>query len=207
MRPLFVPLVALAFVASGCQNDPQAVTSTETHEEGASHPQATTDGATTGRTLESKATTPSQPAAADSVDNPSRLYQLRDLKRGTIRVNGQPVPVWLMDDDGKRAEGMMFLTEKEVKPEEGMLFVFAKEHPASPGFWMRNTLLPLDIIYVSRAGKVISVANGKPKDETDLPSAAPFQYVLEMRSGGAKRLHVKPGSQVEIPLSLRQATE
>ena len=112
-------------------------------------------------------------------------------------------PVWLMNDDGKRQEGMMFLTEKEVKPNEGMLFVFPKEQGADHGFWMENTLLPLDIVYITKAGKVYRVAQGKPLSRANLTAGEPFQYVLELRSGGAKRLKIKPGTPVDIPASLK----
>lgn len=139
--------------------------------------------------------------------NPNRLYQLAELEKGTIKVNGKPVPIWLMDDDGKRQEGMMFLKENEVKPSEGMLFVFPYEQGADHGFWMRNTHLPLDIIYISKGFKVVQMVKAKPFDETNRPAGVPFQYVLELRQGGAETLKIKKGSSVEIPVSLRKTQE
>ncbi|RYG39257.1 DUF192 domain-containing protein [bacterium] len=102
-----------------------------------------------------------------------------------------------MDDDSKRAEGMMWLSEDEVKPDEGMLFAFTEEKPQS--FWMRNTLIPLDIVYIDAKGKVVSIAKGKAEDETPLPSAGPAQYVLELKSGEASKLKIQPGVVLGLP--------
>ena len=84
-----------------------------------------------------------------------------------------------------------------------MIFAFAQVHPKSPGFYMRNTILPLDIIFLSPKKGVLNVQQGKPYDETDLPSAAPFQFVLEMKQGSAKRLGIKPGMAITIPDSVK----
>jgi uncharacterized membrane protein (UPF0127 family) len=149
---------------------------------------------------------PEPQVKADPNHNPDRMFHLSKLDRGTIQVNGTDVPVWLMNDGEKRQEGMMFLTEKEVKPHEGMLFVFPTEQGADHGFWMSNTILPLDIVYISKDFKVVNAVKGKPFDETNLPAGTPFQYVLELRQGGAEKLKIKKGSFIEIPESLRKST-
>lgn len=155
----------------------------------------------------SKPTQPSEPQVrTEPGHNPDRMFQLSKLEKGTIKVNGQNVPVWLMNDDEKRQEGMMFLTESEVKPEEGMLFVFPGVQAADRGFWMSNTILPLDIIYISKVFKVVNAVKGKPYDETNLPANGEFQYVLELRAGGAEKLKITKGSSVEIPGSLRKSS-
>jgi len=133
------------------------------------------------------------------------VFQLRDLKRATIRVNGKPVQVWVMDDPGKRQEGMMFLKDADVKNgEEGMLFVFPDVQPGQPdrGFWMRNTLIALDIVYISPAKKVVNIQVGKPLDETSLPATGDFQYVLELEKGGAASLGIEAGTTIEIPADI-----
>lgn len=147
-----------------------------------------------------------EPVAQEKGHNPDRLYQLAKLEKGTIKVNGKPVPVWLMNDGGKRQEGMMFLTPQEVRPEQGMLFVFPEEQGPDHGFWMSNTILPLDIVYISKDFKVVHAVKGKPYDETSLPATAAFQYVLELREGGAEKLKIKKGSSVEIPVPLRKSS-
>ena len=124
--------------------------------------------------------------------NPNRIYQLKDLARRTIKTPKTTIPVWIMDDESKRSEGMMFLTNKEVKDTEGMLFVFPDE--AARSFWMRNTILPLDICYVTKTGKVLNVAKARPYDESPVPSAGSAMYVLELKQGMATKLGVKPGA-------------
>ena len=133
-------------------------------------------------------------------DNPSRVFQLRDLQRATVKVGGRPLRVWVMDDDEKRAEGMMFLRDEEVKDGEGMLFIFPDE--AQRGFWMQNTVLALDIVYLDRNGKVVSVAKGKPFSEESLPSEGPAMYVVEVKQGMADRLGLRRGAKVTIPRDL-----
>jgi len=154
----------------------------------------------------STSTTPEATQASAStspeVKNPNRVHQLDSLESVTLKANGKSFPAWVMDDDSKRAEGMMFLTESEVKPDEGMIFVFEEVRDASHGFWMHNTLLPLDIIYIGADGKVVSIAHGKPQDDTELPPKGSFQFVLELRGGGADRFGIKPGTTVEIPKGL-----
>ena len=199
MRRL-LPLLALLLF--GCQNDPAVVTSKGTTEEGASRPsQATPATGIQTKAPESEAPKVQNPATEKN-DHKSRLYQLRDLAYTEIKVNGKPIPVWVMDTPGKRQEGMMHLRAKDVTAEQGMLFVFPEDQEAGHGFWMSNTYLPLDIIYISPAGKVAHVVAGKPLDETSLESPAAFRTVLEMRGGGAERLGIKPGSTVEIPDSV-----
>jgi hypothetical protein len=124
--------------------------------------------------------------------NPNRIYQLKDLARRNIKTPKTTIPVWIMDDESKRSEGMMFLTNKEVKDTEGMLFVFPDE--AARSFWMRNTILPLDICYVTKTGKVLNVAKARPYDESPVPSAGSAMYVLELKQGMATKLGVKPGA-------------
>ena len=68
---------------------------------------------------------------------------------------------------------------------DGMLFVFAAEHPRS--FWMKNTYLPLDVVYFDSNGKFVNVvSNTTPLSEKPIPSSGPVQYVLELPAGAAK---------------------
>ena len=79
--------------------------------------------------------------------------------------------------------------------DRGMLFLFDIESEQS--FWMRNTLIPLDIIYINSQGVIVSIANGLPLDTTPLPSNGPSQYVFEVNAGMASRLGFGPGDRVE----------
>jgi len=141
---------------------------------------------------------PQNPPPSTVPANPNRIYQLRALSRRWVKTPKTSIPVWVMDTESKRAEGMMFLTNKEVKDIEGMLFVFPDESPRS--FWMRNTILPLDICYLTKSGKVLNVAKARPYDESPVPSSGSATYVLELKLGMAAKLGVKPGVTLKISL-------
>ena len=144
-----------------------------------------------------------EPAAEpqDPRDKPLRLHQLRTLDKRTIKVNGHTLTVWIMDEDSKRAEGMMHLEDKDVKDTEGMLFVFPDAQPRS--FWMQNCPLGLDITYIDAKGKVLNVGVGKPFDESGVPSSAPAKYVLELKIGRAKKFGIKSGTVLSLPKDVK----
>ncbi|WP_415155673.1 DUF192 domain-containing protein [Maritalea sp.] len=102
----------------------------------------------------------------------------------------------LVDTDATRAQGLMYRTE--LGPNAGMLFDFFEERPVS--FWMRNTLIPLDMIFVSADGTVVNVhANAKPLDPTPIPSAAPVRFVFEIAGGRAAEIGLKAGDKLVHP--------
>jgi len=131
-------------------------------------------------------------------DNPRRIYQLREFKKGKVTVNGKTFQVWIADTDGKIQEGMMWLKPDEVKDDEGMLFLLPTDEPQR--FWMRNCPMALDIIYLSRDRKVLNIELGKPFDETGVASKGPSKYVLELKAGIARKNGIRPGQTVEFQL-------
>lgn len=101
--------------------------------------------------------------------------------------------VEIADSDREREYGLM--CRKAMAPDRGMLFIFPQAAPQA--FWMRNTLIPLDIIYIGADGKVVSITrNARPLDETPLPSAGPARYVLELAAGRAAQIGLLPGDRV-----------
>ncbi len=133
--------------------------------------------------------------------NPNRTFQLRDLQRADIRINGQTFRVWVMDTDAKRREGMMHLTDAEVQADEGMLFVFPDARTRS--FFMRNTLIPLDIAYIGADRRILNIRQLQPRDETSVPSDGPAQYALEVKQNTFGRLGIQSGMTVEIPTGVQ----
>ena len=162
---------------------------------------ADSGAAEAGRTYEN----PPTPPPVELPANPNRVYQLKDLKRETVTLKGKPFRLWTMDDEPKQAEGMMFLEDREVKADEGMMFRFDAVQPGtradgSPsGFWMHNTLIPLDIIYLSPTGQVLNVAHGKVQDDTNLPAGGDYRDVIELKGGTAARIGLKAGDRVSLP--------
>lgn len=97
----------------------------------------------------------------------------------------------------ERAQGLMY--RQTLGKHRGMLFVF-DEDGASP-FWMHNTLIPLDMIFIGRDKKIISiVTQATPQTDTPREAAAPYRYVLEIEGGRAKELGIVPGDRVEFDL-------
>ncbi|PRY95071.1 hypothetical protein BCF33_0683 [Hasllibacter halocynthiae] len=100
------------------------------------------------------------------------------------------------DEPDERAQGLMFV--EELRPNEGMLFVFERAGPVS--FWMRNTLIPLDMLFAGEDGVVRRVhENAVPLDETGIPGGDDIRYVLEIPGGVSAMLGVAEGAQMRHP--------
>lgn len=93
----------------------------------------------------------------------------------------------------EQARGLMF--RKSLAPDRGMLFPY--NPPQRAAFWMKNTLIPLDILYIAPDGRVLSIArNAVPRDETPIPSGGVVGGVLEIPGGRAAQLGILPGDRV-----------
>jgi uncharacterized protein len=104
--------------------------------------------------------------------------------------------VEVADDAAERAEGLMF---RETMPlNEGMLFVY--DAPRRPSFWMKNTLIPLDMIFADATGTVTRVhVNAVPQDLTGIDGGEGVQYVLEINGGLAAKLGIEAGAVLRHP--------
>ncbi len=101
--------------------------------------------------------------------------------------------VEVADTDQTRETGLMF--RKSMAPNRGMLFDFGA--PQAVTFWMKNTLIPLDMVFIAKDGHVVSIArNAKPMSEALIPSDGPIVGVLELRGGRAAEIGVEPGDEV-----------
>ncbi|HEX9859529.1 MAG TPA: DUF192 domain-containing protein [Paracoccaceae bacterium] len=110
--------------------------------------------------------------------------------------------VELADTPDERARGLMF--RESMAAAAGMLFVY--ERPQSASFWMKNTLIPLDMIFADVTGTVTRVhSNARPQDETAIDGGNGVAVVLEINGGLAGRLGIAPGAQLRHP-ALDQAT-
>ena len=89
--------------------------------------------------------------------------------------------------------GLMFV--KSLAPDRGMIFPYDPPQPVA--FWMRNTLIPLDMIFVRADGTIARIATAKALDETPVPSGEPVAAVLEIAAGRAAELGISPGDRVE----------
>lgn len=119
---------------------------------------------------------------------------------GNVTLRGERFAVEVVADDASRARGLMF--RESMAADRGMLFVFEFEQPLA--FWMRNTKIPLDILYFDRDRKLVGMHVDVPPCRTvqcpTYPSDRPAQWTVELNAGTAKRLGVQLGDVVEIEM-------
>lgn len=124
------------------------------------------------------------PAAAPDVYEPLQIVTAGGTRAFRVRI---------ADDDAERERGLMFVSV--LPDDDGMLFDFQDVAPRA--FWMKNTLIPLDIIFIGSDGRIINIAaNTTPYSLDPIPSAAPASAVLEIGGGRAAELGIKAGDRV-----------
>jgi uncharacterized membrane protein (UPF0127 family) len=105
--------------------------------------------------------------------------------------------VEVMRTPAELERGLMF--RRFLPADRGMLFDFKTEKTVM--MWMKNTYLPLDMIFISKAGRVVAFAeNAEPLSETIIPSGKPTFSVLEVNAGVAAKIDLKVGDEVHHPL-------
>ena len=104
--------------------------------------------------------------------------------------------VEVADDGAERARGLMF--RDSMASMAGMLFVYDSPRPVS--FWMKNTLIPLDMIFADASGTVLRVhENAEPGNLTPVQGGPGVQFVLEVNAGMARKLRIAPGAVMRHP--------
>lgn len=104
--------------------------------------------------------------------------------------------VEVADDNQERAKGLMFVDTMPTLA--GMLFVY--ERPQSVSFWMKNTLIPLDMLFAAPDGEILKIhENAVPGDLTPIPGGDGVQMVLEINGGLSRRLGVVAGDVMQHP--------
>lgn len=103
--------------------------------------------------------------------------------------------VEIAESDEERAQGLM--NREALGEKQGMWFIFPED--VQENFWMKDTLIPLDIIFVNSEMKIVDIIISAVPESTELLSASDFyRYVLEVRAGTAERLSIKIGDKVEF---------
>lgn len=136
----------------------------------------------------SRALAQAAPASGETALEPLEIVTASGSHKFSVEV---------MRDDSQRARGLMY---RRFMPEDrGMLFDFKREEPVS--MWMKNTYLPLDMVFIDRTGRVVNIAeNTEPLSERIIPSGAPVTAVLELNAGTARRIGLKAGDRLRHPL-------
>lgn len=116
-----------------------------------------------------------------------------------VELQGTRYQVEIADDDQKRVRGLMFRDSMDA--DKGMLFVFERDEPRA--FWMKNTRIPLDILYFDQARRLVSQQRDVPPCTFGnrcpaYPSDAPATYVLELNAGQAAKLRLENGTELRF---------
>jgi len=135
---------------------------------------------------------------------PTQPNKLDTLGTVNLNIKGQPFRLWIADDTEEQTRGLMFITAEEMAAlpdgtQRGMLFVFDRERYLS--FWMKNTIIPLDIAYLNASGVVVSKYTMAPLDTSfnKYPSIEPALYAIEVNADVFSDLDLKVGDVIEIP--------
>ena len=121
-----------------------------------------------------------------------------------VEVKGKHFEIEVADEHEERVKGLMY--REEMAADHGMLFVFELQEPQA--FWMRNTLIPLDIMYFDSEKRFVSAHYNVPtckhggENCPNYPSEGEAQYVLELNAGVGEALALRPGDVITLPKNL-----
>ncbi|MET0548792.1 MAG: DUF192 domain-containing protein [Xanthomonas sp.] len=116
-----------------------------------------------------------------------------------VELGGHRYQVELAQNDATRARGLMFRDQMEA--DHGMLFIHDREEPQA--YWMKNTKIPLDILYFDNQRKLVAQQRNVPPCSAGdacppYPSNAPARYVLELNAGQAEQLKLQDGTELRF---------
>lgn len=126
----------------------------------------------------------------------TQLAQAQEVAEVRIH-NQQGLPTFtveLADNEDSRAAGLMHRTE--LAADQGMLFIYPQAEMRH--FWMKNTRIPLDILFIGADWKITHIAKGQPLSTRRISSMEPAKYVLEINQGLSEDLDINPGNAVQL---------
>jgi uncharacterized protein len=130
---------------------------------------------------------------------PGRTADQRTLEIAS-KTGVHSFAVEIADTEPQREKGLMF--RKNLPDGQGMLFDFKREQDVS--FWMQNTYIPLDMIFIRGDGSILRIVeNAEPLSTRLIPSGGPVLAVLEVIGGTARKLGIAPGDRVAHPIFRR----
>jgi uncharacterized membrane protein (UPF0127 family) len=133
--------------------------------------------------------------------NSKERNNLSSMRTTPITITGKTTfTSYIADTSGTQQLGLMNTTESELPNDRGMFFVFTSDRHRN--FWMRNTIIPLDIAYIRSDGTIVKIYTMEPLNEIGYPSIEPARFALEVRAGQFAAHGVVEGDHVEIPASL-----
>jgi uncharacterized membrane protein (UPF0127 family) len=122
------------------------------------------------------------------------------MLRAKVIIRGHTFDVAVAKSPSEQQLGLMNVKFDELGRNEGMLFVFPQEQQLA--FWMKNTLIPLDIAYINSQGRIVRIQTMRPLDLSTYPSGHPARVALEVHGGRLAALSIAEGDTVQIPESI-----
>lgn len=126
-----------------------------------------------------------------------RQFPLDTLQTSQVQVKGNTFRTWLALTPDQQTEGLMHVSESEIADDQGMLFVFPDEQIR--GFWMKNTIIPLDIAFARMDGTIVAIHTMPPLTLRTFSSIEPAMFALEVKAGTFARLGIVEGDVLRIP--------
>ncbi len=136
-------------------------------------------------------------AATPAADPPHEPLERMPTASVSIDAGGRSYPftVWIAATEARREQGLMYV--RHLAPDRGMLFIF--EQPQVVNFWMHDTFIPLDLLFIAPSGRIIRIAeNATPMSDTTLSSMGAVDRVLELAGGSSARLGLRPGQTLTV---------
>ena len=141
--------------------------------------------------------------AADCKDKEKTQDWPQRLPTTQMAIAQQQFTLEIANEDKEREIGLM--KRDSIPADYGMIFVFPDEQPRT--FWMKNTRIDLDILYVRSDGVVDSIATMRAYDLSGSPSKGPAKYAIELNSGTAQKIGIKAGDHLEVPEPAKETKE
>ena len=138
------------------------------------------------------------PAACQPASAPALEQSAAGLDQMTLTINSSGkvhrFTVEVARTPEQQQTGMM--NRNSLAPDRGMIFPYETPQPVS--FWMKNTVIPLDLLFIAPGGKILRIEeNAVPYSLDQIPSGGPIEAVLELAGGRSAELKLKPGDQVD----------
>lgn len=138
---------------------------------------------------------------------PNQPNELDKLGTVDVQIKGQTFRLWIADENDERLAGLMFVTAEQMGDlpdgtRRGMVFVFGFDQFMS--FWMRNTIIPLDIAYLDRDGTVLNTHTMMPLDDrpNQYPSDGRALMAIEVNAGVFAELGLTKGDVITLPAEI-----